>query len=270
MKPSIGLIILVLCLIYIAAIGNAKDETVKTQIIEYQTNGVAMRGYLAYPAEMKGPRPGILVFHEWYGLNDYARRRAKELAGLGYVALAADMYGDGKTAGDNQEATSLAGALKAGDRSEMYKRAAAALAALRRVEYVDRNRVAAIGYCFGGTVALELARGGGDLRGVVSFHGGLDTPHPAAAGTIRAAILACHGADDPTMTKAVVDAFQDEMRQAAGDWQMIFYGGAVHSFTNPESGNDKTKGVAYNQRAERRSWQLMRAFFRELFGETDI
>lgn len=239
---------------------------VKTETVDYTAGGVTMRGYLAYPDGLAQRRAGIVVFPEWTGLNAYAKHRAEELAALGYVALAADPYGDGKTARDTKEAASLSGALKEGDRTILRARAAAALAALRGWRFTDTNRVAAIGYCFGGTTALELARAGADLRAVVSFHGGLDTPRPRDARNIRAAVLVCHGADDPFNPKPVVDAFQDEMRQGGVDWQMVLYGGAVHSFTNPEAGNDKSKGVMYDPKADHRSWELMRAFLLERLG----
>jgi len=251
----------------LSAIAEDKGLAVKTEVIEYKAGDVVMRGYLAYPAGVKDKAPGVLVFSEWQGLNDYAKHLAEQLAGLGYVAFAADMYGDGKVAKDNTEAGTLAGALKVGDRSELLKRATAALATLKAQEHVDQTRLAAIGYCFGGTVALELVRSGADLKGIVTFHAGLDTPHPAEAGRIKASILVCHGADDPYAPKAVVDAFQDEMRKSGADWQMVFYGGAVHSFSNPASGNDKSKGVAYNEAADRRSWALMQSYFNEILGK---
>ena len=254
--------------LFLASICAAGAAGIKTEVLNYTVDGTVMRGYLACPDGLTGRRPGVLVVHEWMGLNDYARRRAEQLAAMGYVALAADMYGEGKVAKDTEEAGKLAGALRAGDRALLRKRAAAALAALKSSPHTDPDRLAAIGYCFGGTPVLELARSGADLRGVVSFHGGLDTPNPGDTRHVKAAILVCHGADDPFNPKAVVDAFQNEMRQSGADWQMVFYGGAVHSFTNPDSGNDKSKGVAYDPKADRRSWDLMRAFLAELFGES--
>jgi dienelactone hydrolase len=238
---------------------------VKTESLTYRVGDKTMIGYLARPADAAGLRPGIVVVHEWMGLNAYAKRRAEQLAELGYVALAADMYGDGKVARDVPEAQKLSGEVKQ-DRPEMRRRAAAALAALKAVKGVDPARVAAIGYCFGGTTVLELARSGADVRGVVSFHGALDTPMPAAPKAVRAAVLACHGADDPYVPAKDVVAFEDEMRKAGAEWQLIKYGGAVHSFTNPDSGSDPSKGVAYNAAADRRSWAAMQAFFLELFG----
>jgi dienelactone hydrolase len=241
------------------AAGAAFGE-ITTEPLAYQTDGRTMAGYLAYPKDAAKGAAAVLVFPEWKGLDEYAKRRARELAELGYVVLAADMYGEGKTAKDNQEAAALAGALKAGNRDDMRKRAGAALEALKKHPLADPGRTAAIGYCFGGTVALELARSGADVRGVVSFHGGLDTARPRETRGVKAAVLILHGADDPTVPKEAVDGIQDEMREAGADWQMVFYGNAVHSFSNPDSGSDKTKGVKYDARADKRSWSLMKSF----------
>jgi len=206
----------------------------------------------------------VLVVHEWWGLNDYAKRRAEELARLGYVAFALDMYGKGKATTDAKEAGRLSGMFK-DNRPLGRARAAAGLDVLRSRPQVDPARLAAIGYCFGGTVVLELARSGADLKGAASFHGSLATPNPADAGNIKGKVLVLHGADDPFESSAEVATFQDEMRQANVDWQMNIYGGAVHSFTNPDSGRAGIKGVAYNEAADRRSWQALRAFFDEIF-----
>jgi dienelactone hydrolase len=202
------------------------------------------------------------------GLNDYAKQRARQLAESGYVALAVDMYGGGKIAGDTAEAQALSGALKQ-DRPELRRRIRAAMDALKKDPRVNTNLVAAIGYCFGGTTVLELARSGADLRCVVSFHGALDTPLPAAPGGLRASVLVCHGADDPFVPAKEVEAFEQEMRAARADWQLVVYGGAVHSFTNPGAGDDPAKGAAYNEPAERRSWQAMRTFLREKLGPVE-
>jgi len=246
----------------------AQAATVKTEKLTYQADGLTMIGYLAYPAGTRGPLPGVLVVHEWTGLNDYARHRAEQVAALGYVALAADIYGGGKVATNMAEAAQLATALKQ-DRPALRRRAAAALAALKGVKQVDAKRLAAIGYCFGGTTVLELARGGAALRGVVCFHGGLETPLPAAPHAIQTSILACQGADDPFVPAKEVSAFEDEMRGSGADWQLILYGGTVHSFTNPDSGHDPTRGLAYNPLSERRSWEAMTAFLRERFAAGD-
>jgi dienelactone hydrolase len=232
--------------------------------VEYKHGDTVLEGYLAYDDASKAVRPGVLVVHEWYGLNDYAMKRADQLAQLGYVAFALDMYGKGVRAANSQEAGALAGKYK-GDRPLMRARASAGLDVLKKQTLVDPKRVAAIGYCFGGTTVLELARSGADVLGVVSFHGGLDNPDPQPASNIRAKVLVLHGADDPLVPVKDIAALQEELRKAGADWQMVFYGGAVHSFSNPQSGSDPGKGVAYNEKADRRSWAAMKTFFDEIF-----
>jgi dienelactone hydrolase len=236
----------------------------KKELIEYRHGNAVLEGYLVYDDQMKGKRPGVIVVHEWYGLNDYARERTEQLADLGYTAFAIDMYGKGVRAKNVEEAAKLAGIYRS-DRRLMRTRAAAGLDTLRRQPFVDTGRIAAIGYCFGGGTALELARSGAELSGVVSFHGNLDTPNPDDAKAIRARVLALHGADDPLVTPEQVHAFQGEMRNAALDWQMVIYGGAVNSFTNPASGSDPSRGIAYNEKADKRSWAAMRLFLDEMF-----
>lgn len=236
----------------------------RTEVIEYKHGQTALEGYLAYDDSFSGTRPGVLVVHEWTGIGAYVKMRTEQLAKLGYVAFAIDMYGKGIRPTNAEEAGKQAGIYRA-DRQLMRARAEAGLEVLQKHKLVDPQRIAAIGYCFGGGVALELARSGADLKGVVSFHGTLDTPNPGDAKNIKGKVLVLHGADDPFVTAEQVTAFQEEMRKAKVDWQMVIYGGAVHSFTNPESGNDPSKGVAYNAEADRRSWQAMRDFFDEIF-----
>ncbi len=237
---------------------------VQTQVIEYQHGDVILEGYLAYDDEIEGDRPGILIVHEWSGLGDYARSRAEELAALGYVAFAVDMYGQGIRPTTTEESAAQATIYRS-DRQLMRDRVSAGLEVLLDQEMVDPERVAAIGYCFGGGTVLELARSGATIAGVVSFHGNLDTPDPSDAENIVAKVLVLHGADDPYVPAEQVEAFQTEMREAEVDWQMISYGGAVHSFTNPEAGDDLSQGSAYDEVADRRSWQAMHQFFNELF-----
>jgi dienelactone hydrolase len=240
------------------------EAKVVTQTVTYRQDGTAMQGFLAYDDGLQGKRPGVLVVHEWWGLNDFARERAVKLGGLGYVALAADMYGGGATTRDREEAGKLAGALR-GNPDLLRARARAALKVLAADPRVDPKRLAAIGFCFGGTTVLELAYSGADLAGVVSFHGGLPRPQPGDLKRLKAKILVLHGADDPHVPAADIAAFEQAMRQAGTDWQMVFFGGAVHGFTNPAAGDNKASGVAYDARAARRSWRCLQEFFREIW-----
>jgi dienelactone hydrolase len=255
--------VLVMLSICFAGVGLAHAE-LHTQMVEYKHADAVLEGYLVYDDATQGKRPGVLVVHDWMGFGPYVKARADKLAKLGYVAFAADIYGKGVRPADSKEAAVVAGRYK-GDRALLRARAGAALEVLRSQKLCDPKRVAAIGYCFGGTTVLELARSGADLAGVVSFHGALDTPKPSDAKNIKARVLALHGGDDPLVPAADVTAFQDEMRKARVDWQLNIYGGAVHSFTNPDAGNDPSKGSAYNEKADRRSWKAMRAFFAEVF-----
>ncbi|MDD5772692.1 MAG: dienelactone hydrolase family protein [bacterium] len=234
-----------------------------TEVIEYKHGDTVLEGYLAYDDSIKGKRPGILVVHEWWGLNKYIRGRAEQLAKLGYIAFAIDMYGKGVIAKDANEAGAFAGIYRS-DRKLMQARANAGLEVLKMNKLTDTDKVAAIGYCFGGTTVLELARSGALLSGVVSFHGGLDTPSYEAK-NIKAKVLVLHGGDDPNVKPEHMASFQEEMRKSGVDWQVYIYGGAVHSFTNPDSGNDPSKGVAYNEKADKRSWEAMKLFFAEIF-----
>lgn len=251
-------------LVVLAALAAALPAAaaVKTATVEYLDGDQTCEGFLAYDDAAKGKRPGVVVVHEWMGLGDFAKERAKRLAALGYVAFAADVYGKGIRAKDASEAGRLAGKYK-GDLPLLRSRARAAFDTLAKDPRVDPARIFAIGYCFGGTTALELARSGAPLAGVVSFHGGLSTKDPADAKNVKGRVLVLHGAADPYVPPAEVAAFQKEMDEAKVDWQMVLYAGAVHSFTNPAAGNDPSKGAAYDERADRRSWEAMKAFFAE-------
>ncbi len=233
-------------------------------LVEYRDGDAVLEGHLAYSEHIEGRRPGVLVVHEWKGLNDYAKRRAEQLAELGYLAFAVDMYGKGVRAKDHTEAAQLSGVYRK-DRQLMRSRIAAAYDVLKRHAMVDPQRIAAIGYCFGGTTALELARSGVDLVGVVSFHGGLDTPNPQDARNIKGKVLVLHGADDTFVTAEQVAAFEEEMKSADVDYQLIRYPGAVHSFTVPEAGDDPSKGMAYHAEADRQSWLAMQQFLIDVF-----
>jgi dienelactone hydrolase len=237
---------------------------IHTERVTYNHGDTVLEGHLAYDDSLTGKRPGVLVVHEWLGLNDHSKKRAEKLAELGYVAFACDMYGKGVRGAGPQDGPKLSAPFKA-DRKLMRARVTAGLDVLRKHPKVDSSKLAAIGYCFGGTTALELARGGADIRGVVGFHAGLHTPMPAERGQLKAKVLVCHGADDPHVPPPEVQAFESEMRKAEADWQLVAYGKAVHSFTNHEA-KDRAHGVEYNADADRRSWQAMRNFFEEIFA----
>jgi dienelactone hydrolase len=240
------------------------SAAIQSKTIEYKQGDTALAGVLVWDDAVKPPRPGVLVVHQWLGLTDYEQHRAEMLAQLGYVAFCADIYGKGVRPANTKEAGVEATKFKS-DRQLLRARVVAALDVLKKSNLVDTKRIAAIGYCFGGTAVIELARSGAELNGVVSFHGGLDSPTPADGKNIKCKVLACHGADDPFEKPQDLAAFENEMRDAKVDWRLIKYGGAVHSFTQPMAGNDNSKGAAYNERADKRSWEDMQAFFAEIF-----
>jgi dienelactone hydrolase len=241
------------------------EGAVKTQIIEYDQGGTKLQGYLAWDDATQGKRPGVIVCPEWWGLNDYAKHRAEQLAQLGYVALAVDLFGNGQVTEDPNEAGKLAGALKA-NRALLRARVNAGLEQLKKNENVDPQKTAAIGYCFGGTTAIELGRSGADVKAIVTFHAGLDSPNPADGKNIKAHVLVCHGGNDGFTSPKDFDAFENEMRQNHVDWQINIYGGAVHSFSNPGADKHGILGIAYNAEADRRSWQAMQLLFNDTFG----
>jgi dienelactone hydrolase len=238
----------------------AADLTTRT--VEYRQGDAVLEGWLAFDPAAAGKRPGVIVVPNWMGVNAQAKASAEKLARLGYVALVADVYGKGIRPASGKEAGPLAGKYK-GDRPLLRARVNAALDELRRQPNVDGARLAAIGYCFGGTTALELARSGAPVAGVVSFHGGLGSPTPADAKQIKGKVLALHGADDPFVKEDEVKGFEEEMRAAGVDWQLVKYSNAVHSFTDQDAGGDNSKGAAYNAAADRRSWEAMKDFFAE-------
>ncbi|HVP66944.1 MAG TPA: dienelactone hydrolase family protein [Anaeromyxobacteraceae bacterium] len=238
---------------------------VEGRVVEYRDGETVLEGYLAYDTKGPAKRPGVLVVHDWTGVGPYVRRRADELAAMGYVAFAADVYGKGVRPANPKEASATASVYR-NDRRLFRSRVRAALAELRKQPNVLPGSIAAIGFCFGGTAVIELARSGADVLGVVSFHGGLDSPTPSDGKNIRARVLVLHGADDPFVPEDKVRAFEEEMRQGGVDWQLVKYGGAVHSFTIPDAGSDNSKGAAYNAAADRRSWKAMQDFFAEIFA----
>ncbi len=237
---------------------------IKSEFVEYKQGETVLEGYLVYDDAIKGQRPGVLVIHQWLGLTDNEKMRANMLAEMGYVAFAVDIYGKGIRPKESSAAGAEAGKYRK-DLPLFRDRINAGLQTLLKNPNVDPKRVAAIGYCFGGGAALELARSGANIAGVVSFHGSLTTTMPAVSGKIPAKILVCHGADDPFVPMKDFEGFLDEMRAAGADYQFIAYSGAVHAFTQNEAGNDNSKGAAYNEKADKRSWQAMKDFFAEIF-----
>jgi dienelactone hydrolase len=242
---------------------------IKTVEVSYREGDTVLKGMLAYDDAIEGTRPGVLVVHEWWGQNDYARKRAKMLAELGYTALAVDMYGNGKTADHPKDAGAFASAV-GGNLPLAKARFDAALEVLRKDPTVDKDRIAAIGYCFGGGIVLNMARMGEDLDGVVSFHGSLGTNTPAKKGVIKAKVLVFNGADDPFTKPEQITAFKQEMDNAGVDYKFVNYPGAKHSFTNPgadQYGKEFGLPLAYNEHADKDSWLQMQAFFKEIFSK---
>ena len=240
-------------------------EAAQTRTLTYSSSGKEMEGYVASPELPEGEfRPGVLLIHDWTGLQDDARQRANRIADeLGYVCFAADVYGKGIRP-ENPEDCGVQAGIYRGDRTLYRQRLNDALSQLRAVPGCQPDQILAIGYCFGGTGVIELARSGADVLGVVSFHGGLDSPNPADGENIRSKVLVLHGADDPFVSKENIEAFVNEMNQWNIDWQMVSYGGAVHSFTKKEAGDNKASGAAYHPKADQRSWKHMRQFFSEI------
>ena len=239
---------------------------IQTKTVEYADGDVVLQGFVAWdPDKTSSGAPGILVVHQWMGLTEYEQSRCRQLADQGYVAFALDIYGKGIRPNNPKDAGATAGIYKS-DRTLYRRRLNLGLQQLRSQMSVDKNRIAAIGYCFGGTGVLELARSGANINGVVSFHGGLDSPTPADGSNIKGKLLICRGADDPFVPASDIDAFKAELNAAKADWQMIYYANAVHSFTQPMAGTDNSRGAAYNEKADHRSWNAMQQFFDELFN----
>jgi len=254
--------------VFLACFALPARAAIVTKDISYVEGGAQLKGTFVYDDAVKSPVPGVIVVPEWWGLNDYARHRAAQLAGLGYAALAVDMYGANVLAQTPQEATALTKPFY-DNRDMMRRRAEAAITALKSQPQVDASRLAAIGYCFGGTVVLELARGSEPLKGVVSFHGGLSTPTPAKPGAMYNAprVLALNGGADPTVPQKDKDAFVAEMKAAGANFRSIDYPGAMHAFTNPDAtaiGQKFNMPVAYDADADKASFEEMRKFLGEV------
>jgi len=235
--------------------------------VKYHQGNTTMIGYLAYDDAIKGKRPGVLVVHEWWGHNKYARERTVMLAKMGYTALAIDMYGDGKQAAHPKDAAKFSGAIIK-NMPLARARFEAALNLLKQQTTVDKTKTAAIGYCFGGGVVLHMARMGIDLKGVASFHGSLATAIPAKKGQVKAKVRVYHGAADPFVKPEHISAFKQEMKNAGVDYKFVSYPGVKHSFTNPganEYGKKFNLPLVYDKNADQQSWHAMQLFFQNIF-----
>ena len=253
-------------------IGCANNQNEEVGLVEkeivYSADGTSMKGFLVYDGDIKGKRPGVLVVHEWWGHNDYARERARMLAELGYTALAIDMYGDGKQANHPDDAGKFA--MEIFNNIETAQaRFMAAYNLLKSQETTDENKIAAIGYCFGGGVVLHMARIGTDLKAVASFHGGIQAITPAEKNKVKAFLLVCNGADDSFVTQEQINAFKQEMDSAGVQYEFINYEGAKHSFTNPIAdsvGQKFNMPLEYNEKADKESWEKMKSVFQKVFA----
>lgn len=242
------------------------SSNIKTEDITYKADSVTCKGFVAYNEKLQGKRPAVLIVHEWWGLNDYAKNRAKQLADMGYIAVAVDMYGDGKTADNPNEAKALS-ALFYAHPDLMKSRLEAALNKLKEFPQTDPANVAAIGYCFGGSVVLNAAAQGADLKGVASFHGGLEGIKPDKK-LLKAKVLVCHGAADKFVPQQQVDAFKKSMDSVGADYTFKAYPNATHAFTNPQAteiGKKFNMPIEYNAAADSASWNDMKSFFARIF-----
>jgi len=271
MKRKVIKVIMVTYLIFglvVMGLSSAEAKIIGKNV-EYAAQGVVLKGYLAYDNSISNKRPGILVVHEWWGLNNYARKRARMLAELGYTALAVDMYGDGKQAQHPDDAGKFSSAVM-NNFDAAKARFLAAEDFLKKQPTVDSKRLGAIGYCFGGGIVLNMARQGTDILGVSSFHGNLKAVKPAEPGMVRAKIRVYTGADDKFVPADAIESFKKEMTNAKADFKVIVFPGAVHSFTNPEAtklGEKYNLPLAYNAKADKESWEDMKIFYKELFKQ---
>lgn len=256
---------LVLFLVAAALLATPAQAEVEGKAVDYTHGDVALRGYVAHDTAVTGPRPAVLIVHAWRGHGEFVQEQARRLAEQGYLAFALDMYGKGVYAKDNREAAALAGRFY-GDRALMLARTRAGLEWMKQHPAADASRVGAMGYCFGGTVVLQLARDGEDLAGVVSFHGGLSFETEPTEGSVKAEVLVLHGADDPLVPPADVLAFWTSMQAAKAKYQIRVFSGAVHAFTDKAAGDDPSRGAAYDHAAAVRSWHAMTRHFQEVFG----
>lgn len=262
------LILMALSLLSISFVSSESNTELKEENVTYMSDGVVLNGFVVYDNNKQGKRPAILVVHEWWGLNDYAKNRARQLASMGYIAMAVDMYGRGKTAGNPQEAQELA--------TPFYKnpllsktRLDAALSKLAEFNQTDKSNVAAIGYCFGGSVVLNSAKLGAELKGVVSFHGGL-VGVPANKDLLKAKILVCNGAADKFVSEKDIESFKHDLDSIKADYIFKSYANATHAFTNPDAtktGKQFNMPIEYNESADKASWIDMQNFLGSIFSK---
>lgn len=256
---------MVVVLLVLLAPWSVVQAKVQTKSVAYAHGEVQLVGHLAWDDASKAKRPGVLVVHEWWGLNDYARKRAEQLASMGYVAFAVDMYGKGKVTTHPDQASAWMKETTANVK-HWQARARKGLTILQNHDLVDANRMAAIGYCFGGATVTQLAYSGAPIKGVVSFHGSLPLPASNHVAGTKAKMLIAHGNADPFLTEEHIQKFRTTLDQAGVDWQMIVYARARHSFTNPGADQFGMDALKYNKKADQRSWRHMQLFFDELFG----
>jgi dienelactone hydrolase len=249
----------------VALAAGASQAAVVTKTVDYEYGGTKFKGFLAYDDAAKEKRPGVLVVHEWWGLNEYAKDRCKQLAELGYVAFAPDMYGEGKSTAHPKDAGEMSGTVRK-DVKVWRGRAEAGLKQLTTQPNVDPGKVAAIGYCFGGSTALQLAYAGADLKAVVAFHAGLPAPTPAEAKAIKAKVLVCNGDDDTFISADSIKAFRAALDEAHVTNEFVGYKGAVHGFTVPDADKANVKGMKYDKAADADSWKRMLALFKDTLG----
>src|SRR5450432_1497734 len=249
----------------VGALYTIAPAAIQKKTIEYQAGDTTCKGYIAYDDSTTDKRPAVVVVHEWWGNNDYSHHRAEQLAELGYVGFAIDMYGDGKTTDDPKQAQEWSADIHKNP-SVANKRVAAAMETLKKQPMVDENKIGAIGYCFGGSVVLTMARNHVPVLGVVSFHGDLSNEHPEKTKDVTAKILVCTGDADAFVPPQLVNAFKDEMTHAGADFKIISYPGAHHAFTNPNADKYHIDNIKYDPAADKQSWQEMKDFLKSLFG----
>jgi len=242
----------------------SSNTLISKNLLDYHDNDTVFEGFVSYPKNNTYKRPGILLIHEWTGVGNFVKSKAIELAKMGYIAMCADIYGKGVRPKNPEEALKISTIYK-NDRALLRSRLILALNELKKLKNVDCNKLAVIGFCFGGMAALELARANSEIKGAVSFHGSLNTPEEFKEKYIKPKILVLHGAEDPLISQSEVLDFINEMKNAQADWQMHIYGGAYHSFMNPESGDNRQIGIAYNEKIAHRAWSQMQLFFDEIF-----